>query len=151
MNKSTQIEKLLASFLGQLNEKELAKILDPCTKLKLNIRVLRGQNTVEIDGNWQTVGARHLELSTDTSPSEELWERILSVPAFSENPERPGDRKLREILLKIKQAGHMPYSGSTHQATINGILEGRKIPARMIYERNHKDPSLNGFWIRAIV
>ncbi|MEN9405534.1 MAG: hypothetical protein RLY47_493 [Candidatus Parcubacteria bacterium] len=152
MNDDEEIERLLSSLLALLDEKALAKMLGPCTKLRFNIEILRGQDSVHIDGSRHPTHARHIDLSTGESPNEELWKRIFALRAFSENPERPGDKKLRRILLEIKQNGHISYTEAlAYQAPINGILEGSEIPARMIYERNHTDKSMNGLWIRAIV
>lgn len=151
MNNKEEVGDLVSRILERLGDRELTEMLDPCTRLVINIKVLRGQNSVDVEGTYQMTRARHIDLSTGEPPNEELWGKIFSLQVFSEDPRRTTDKTLRAILLKIKERGCISDQVGVHQKAINEILESAKIPARMVYMANHQERSLSGFRIHTII
>ncbi|MFA7216688.1 MAG: hypothetical protein WC095_01750 [Candidatus Paceibacterota bacterium] len=133
MAQTKKVEILVESLLETLDSDQLLKILDPCTKLKITITIERGQLEVTADSDHKITQMKHFDLVKSEIVSEALWKKVFSLRAFSDNPERAGDKKLKEVLLRIKKHGHISHEeGVSHQSTINDILKGNGVECRMV-------------------
>lgn len=133
MAQSKKVEALVESLLETLDSDQLLKMLDPCTKLRITLTIERGQLEVKTGGDHKITQMKYCELAKDERMTEALWNKVFSLRAFSKNPERAGDTKLREALLHIKKYGHMDdEEGVRHQSAINEILKGNDVECRMV-------------------
>lgn len=128
-----KVEALVESLLETLDSDQLLKMLDPCTKLKITLTIERGQLEVTADGDHKITQMKHCDLAKEEPMTKALWDKVFSLRAFSTNPERAGDKQLRETLLLIKKQGHVKdEEGVRHQSAINEILKGNGVECRMV-------------------
>ena len=143
-----KVEALVQFLLNQLDLEPLLKILDPCTKLKITLTIERGQVEVTADSDYKITQMKHFYLVRSETITEALWKKVFSLRAFSKNPERAGDVKLREVLLHIKKHGHISHEeGVYHQSAINDILKGNSVECRMVGLRPKEGGSPDRFQI----
>ena len=143
-----KIEALIQSLLDSLDSEQLLKMLDPCTKLKIMLTIERGQVEVTADSNYKITQIKHFDLVKLETMTKSLWKKVFSLRAFTNNPERAGDKQLREVLLHIKKHGHIGHEeGVYHQSTINDILKGNALECRMVGFRSEENGCLVGFRI----
>ena len=146
-----KVEALVQFLVNQLDLEPLLKILDPCTKLAITLKIERGQVEVVSTTEYKITGIKHFDLVKSEPMTEALWKKVLSLRAFSKNPERVGDKQLREVLLHIKKHGRILHEeGVSSQSAINDILKGNGVECRMVGFRVDKDRSQDGFRIREI-
>lgn len=132
MPKTKRVETLVKSLISSLNPDELLETLDPCSRLKITIKIDRGQVGVTTESEYKITKMKHSDLVKSEVMSERLWGKIFSLKAFSTNPERTGDKKLRQVILQIKRKGYVPHKdGVKYQSTINDIFKGSSIEVRM--------------------
>lgn len=152
MAQTKKIEALVQSMLHGFDLEQLLKMLDPCTKLTITLKVERGQVEVKADGDYKITQIKHFDIVKSKQITEALWKKIFSLRAFSRNPERAGDKKLREVLLYIKKHGHISHKeGVYHQSAINDILKGNSVECRMVGLRPKEDSRPDRFQICVIL
>lgn len=145
-----KVEALVESLLETLDSDQLLKMLDPCTKLRITLTIERGLLEVTADGDHKITQMKHCELVKEEPMTEALWNKILSLRAFSKNPERTADKPLREVMLLMRKRGHVNYNeGVQHQAAVNDILKGNSVECRMVSHRTG-DEDFMRFEIRPI-
>jgi hypothetical protein len=143
-----KVEEVIQLLLDGLNSEQLLKILDPCTKLKITLTIERGQVEVTADSDYKITQIKHPDLVKSETVTEALWKKIFSLRAFTNNPERAGDRRLREVLLHIKNHGYISHEdGVDHQSAINEILKGNAVECRMVGFRSEEGKYQDRFQI----
>ncbi len=143
-----KVEDLVQSILDGLDSEQLLKMLDPCTKLKITLTIERGQIEVTADSDYKITGIKHFDLVKSETMTEALWKKVFSLRAFSNNPERAGDKQLKEVLLHIKKHGHISHEdGVYQQSAINDILKGNSVECRMVGLRPKEGGSPDRFQI----
>ena len=148
MAQTKKVEVLIQLLLDSLDSEQLLKMLDPCTKLTITLKIERGQVEVTAGSDYKITGIKHFDLVKSETMTEALWKKVFSLRAFSRNPERAGDAKLREVLLHIKKHGHISHEeGVYHQSAINDILKGNAVECRMVGLRPEDGGPLHRFQI----
>lgn len=148
MTQTKKVEALVQSLLDTLDSDQILKILDPCTKLKITLTIERGQVGVTADSDHKITQLKHFDLVKSKTMTEALWKKVFSLRAFTNNPERAGDKQLRKVLLRIKEHGHVSHEdGVGHQSAINDILKGNSVECRMVGFRREEGGLLNRFQI----
>lgn len=152
MAQITKVEALIQSLLVSMDLEQLLKMLDPCTKLTITLKVERGQLEAEIESDYKITQMKHFDLVKSETIDDTLWKKVLSLRAFSNNPERAGDTKLKKVLLHIKKHGYISHEdGVQHQSAINDILKGNAVECRMVGLRSEEGGSPDRFQICEIM
>lgn len=151
MAQTRKIQKLLSLLVKNLEPEQMMKMLDPCTKLTITLKMARGYLKFSKEGAWEITRIRAIDLVKTELISETLWEKIFSLKAFSTTSRQASNKKLREALLELKANGEIDVKkGTRYQSRINVILRKNNVECRVVFCWNENNPANSCFRIREI-
>lgn len=130
-----KILEFVETIYSQITEEQALELLDPCTKLKIEITLTRGHGAAVKDCVYNTSQVKSpLEISEENPPDDEMWEKILCLPPFTEHSTRKKERRFREVLLEMRANGEVPEGKRALycQSDVNYILQEAGIPCRIV-------------------